>query len=185
MTEQELREKIAREICRQSTTSLYSIWYENPANSNLNDVWFRRADQILALIKETLPERANPLILELKDIKSMGHFGVVRDWIIELKNGRVIELGADIVKQILEREAKEAGYNSKEKTLEIAVNCVEQERKLEREVMINAGYVKLADVVKAVERKTRRMNNNMSGISLSRDDWEAVISELLKRAGGE
>ncbi len=52
MTEQELREKIARELCKQSTTSLYSNWYDNPENAKLNEVWFRRADQILALVKE-------------------------------------------------------------------------------------------------------------------------------------
>ncbi len=38
MTEQELREKIARELCKQSTTSLYSNWYDNPENAQLNEV---------------------------------------------------------------------------------------------------------------------------------------------------
>lgn len=49
MAEQGIREQIAREICRQSATSLYSHWYENEANSKENETWFRRADQILSL----------------------------------------------------------------------------------------------------------------------------------------
>ena len=45
------REIIAREICRQSAISLYSRWSSDP---NMNQTWFRRADQILALLANTI-----------------------------------------------------------------------------------------------------------------------------------
>lgn len=66
------------------------------------------ADRILILIKELgyrkpgLSEEIN-----LDDVESMSHFGVIRDWTITLKDGRKIVLGADIIKKIVEHENKE------------------------------------------------------------------------------
>lgn len=48
-----------------------------------------------------------PLSIALEDIEDMSHFGVIRDWEIILKNGRKIELCADVVREIVAHENKE------------------------------------------------------------------------------
>ncbi len=47
--------------------------------------------------------------INLDDVESMSHFGVIRDWLIKLKGGRKITLGAGIIKNIVEHENKELG----------------------------------------------------------------------------
>jgi hypothetical protein len=51
-----------------------------------------------------------------KDVERMGHFRVVRDWTITLKNGKSYEIDAQIIKTIVEHENKEAGYHRTELT---------------------------------------------------------------------
>ena len=44
----------------------------------------------------------------LDDVESMSHFGVIRDWVIVLKDNREIMLGADIIREIVKHENEEA-----------------------------------------------------------------------------
>ena len=120
MTQDELREKITQvtKIYDEAILSALGIddrtFFQLPIYQRERYVQLTKGllVQILALIKEALPELTNPLILELKDIESMGHYHVIRDWTIKLKNGKEIDLGADIVKEILGHETKEAGGKS-------------------------------------------------------------------------
>ena len=57
-----------------------------------------------------MSEQVEPIIIVLKDVESMSHFGVIRDWIIRLKSGQEIELSAEVVEQIVRHENEEAGY---------------------------------------------------------------------------
>jgi len=50
----------------------------------------------------------------LSEVESLSHFGVIRDWIIRLKNGQQIEIDADVIAEIVTHENKKLGYLSPE-----------------------------------------------------------------------
>ena len=48
-----------------------------------------------------------PVRISIDKVESLSHFGVVRDWIIKLKNGKQIEISADVIKKIVKHEREE------------------------------------------------------------------------------
>ncbi len=48
-----------------------------------------------------------PVGISIDKVESLSHFGVVRDWIIKLKNGKQIEISADVIKKIVKHEREE------------------------------------------------------------------------------
>ena len=77
-------------------------WYRDKITKQ-DFIWQQQIERA-----ETEVAREIEMIL-LKDVEHMGHFGVIRDWTIKLKSGVEIGLCADVVKQIVEHENKEAG----------------------------------------------------------------------------
>lgn len=56
--------------------------------------------------------KALKLDITMSGVERLGHFGVVRDWTINLKDGREISLDAEIIKEIVEHENSEHRLDS-------------------------------------------------------------------------
>ncbi len=62
---------------------------------------------ILTIRDKAQLAEALKLDITMSGVERMGHFGVVRDWTINLKDGREISLDAEIIKEIVEHENSE------------------------------------------------------------------------------
>lgn len=119
MTDQERYEQVKnmdeRLLTERFTPEDENTWLEIVSSCKSNDYGsinvasekrstvILKVDKILnAKLAEDL--KVERIIVNFDKVLSSYHFGVVRDYIFELKNGTFVEISADIIKQIVEHE---------------------------------------------------------------------------------